>query len=358
MSGLPAPVSARISRTGWASLFTCFAVGAAALNTGNNLLYLVLGLVLAAHPISLWWSRASLRAVSAEFLPPSEPRAGQPFDIALRLVASKARAATGIVFELSGRDEQRAPGTKPQWWRRPLFRSRRVEQRDAFAGETGAAPRPFALALLRRGEHRALSLAATIPRRGDVTLELVARSPFPFGLVDSMRPMASARILVLPAPDPAWHEEVAPAREDGRSLNERGMGADILNIRDHHAGDDARRIDWKATARMDRTMVREFAREESRRALIVVDAIRVPAGIDREAGAERAISRAAAAIEALSGEGWRVALLLPDGRRNGSPLELLRELARLRVRPESSGSWWAGQVLDGEAPIVFRSGAP
>lgn len=357
MSGLPAPVSGRISRTGWASLFTCLAVGAAALNTGNNLLYLVMGLVLAAHPISLWWSRASLRALGAEFLPPSEPRAGRPFDIALRLTASQACAATGIVIELTGRDDQRASGTKPPWWRLPLFGSRRAQQPDAFAGEAGAAPRPFALALLRRGEHRALSLAATILRRGDVTLELVARSSFPFGLVDSMRPMASVRILVLPAPDLAWRDEVAPAREDGRSLNERGTGADILNIRDHHPGDDARGIDWKATARMDRTMVREFAREESRRALIIVDAIRVPAGIDREAGAERAISLATAAIEALSREGWRVALLLPDGRRNGSSLELLRELARVRVRPESSGDWWAGQILDGEAPIVFRSAA-
>ena len=324
MSGAEARTRARLSRTGWAAIFTCLAIAAAAVNTGNNLLYLVLALVVAAFPVSFWWARASLGTLEAELLPPEDARAGQPFDVPLRVAASKKRGAAGVVLELAGRADLKAPS-------------------------------PRGLAILRGGDDLALNLRATLARRGDATLELLARSPFPFGLLDAARRIGRASLVVLPMSDPAWRDEVAPATEEGQARLERGSGTDILDIRDHRVGDDARSIDWKATARLDRPMVREFSRDESRRALIIVDAVRVPAGIDTAAAAEQAISRAATALESLAMEGWRVALLLPDGRRDGGTRQLLRELARVAVRPAFEGEWWLGQIREDEAALLFRS---
>ena len=253
-----------------------------------------------------------------------DPSIKKSFDVALRVATPRERGAAGIVLELAGREDL-------------------------------VAPSPRGLAILRKGEALALSLRATLPRRGDAALHLLARSPFPFGLLDATRRLGRANLVVLPMADPSWREEVAPATDDGAPRLERGSGAEILDIRDHRAGDDARSIDWKATARLDRPMVREFSKDESRRALIIVDAVRVPAGIDRDAAAERAISRAATALESLAKEGWRVALLLPEGRRDGGTPQLLRELARVAVRPAFEGEWWLGQAQADEAALLFRS---
>ena len=175
---------------------------------------------------------------------------------------------------------------------------------------------------------------------------------------------AALRSSCCPAPDPSWREAAAPSSDEGAATPQRGHGAEILDIRDHRPGDDARRIDWKATARLDRPMVRDHARDEERRAVLVVDAVRVPAGIDRDAPAERAISRAAGAVEGLSRAGWRVRLILPDGPRDGDARALLRELARLPVRMPASeaagaaieGDWWRRHVDGRDALLIFRSG--
>lgn len=335
-----ARVTLRLSRTGWALAFTCLAITAAAANTGNNLLYLLLALLIAAYPVSALFARGSLRAIDADLLAPGEIRAGETFDVAVPLGARGRFGATGVVVELRGADTLRST---------PAFT-------------------PIARAVLhaRDGERMTLILAARCPRRGDVKLVLVARSPFPFGLIDATRVLGDAPLLVLPAPDPAWREAAAPASDEGAARPERGQGAEILDIREHRPGDDARRIDWKTTARLDRPMVRDHARDEERRAILVVDAVRVPAGIDRDAPAERAISRAAGAAEGLSRAGWRVRLLLPDGPRDGDARALLRDLARLPIRPESrdagaaaaSEAWWRGRVDGRDAVLVFRSGSP
>lgn len=52
----------------------------------------------------------------------------------------------------------------------------------------------------------------------------------------------------------------------------RGPGIEPAEIREYTAGDDARRIDWKATARFDRLHVRDSPAEADRRTAIVVDA--------------------------------------------------------------------------------------
>ena len=80
----------------------------------------------------------------------------------------------------------------------------------------------------------------------------------------------SARIL------PAKLAELAFA--DGRTaLRQRGEGTEFDALRDYVRGDDRRSIDWRATARAERLMVRTWQPERDRRLLIAVDCGRLSA---------------------------------------------------------------------------------
>ncbi len=55
----------------------------------------------------------------------------------------------------------------------------------------------------------------------------------------------------------------------------RGQGTDFASLREYTHGDDSKLIDWKATARRDRPVVRTYEVEQEQRLLILVDAGRM-----------------------------------------------------------------------------------
>ncbi len=55
----------------------------------------------------------------------------------------------------------------------------------------------------------------------------------------------------------------------------RGQGTDFASLREYTVGDDSKSIDWKATARRDRPVVRTYEVEQEQRLLILVDAGRM-----------------------------------------------------------------------------------
>ncbi|MEZ4538179.1 MAG: DUF58 domain-containing protein [Cyanobacteriota/Melainabacteria group bacterium] len=55
----------------------------------------------------------------------------------------------------------------------------------------------------------------------------------------------------------------------------RGQGTDFASLREYTIGDDTKAIDWKATARRDRPVVRTYEIEQEQRLLILLDAGRM-----------------------------------------------------------------------------------
>ena len=55
----------------------------------------------------------------------------------------------------------------------------------------------------------------------------------------------------------------------------RGQGTDFSSLKEYTVGDDAKTIDWKATARRDRPVVRTYEAEREQRMLILIDAGRM-----------------------------------------------------------------------------------
>ena len=63
-----------------------------------------------------------------------------------------------------------------------------------------------------------------------------------------------------------------------RTLRVRGNGTDFDQLREFRPGDDSRRIDWAATARSQRPIVRQYRAERTQSVIILLDNGRIMAG--------------------------------------------------------------------------------
>jgi uncharacterized protein (DUF58 family) len=68
-----------------------------------------------------------------------------------------------------------------------------------------------------------------------------------------------------------------------REVRQRGIGTEFESLDEFRTGDDPRRLDWRATARLARPIVRRFQVERHRDVMILVDAGRLM-GADAEQG--------------------------------------------------------------------------
>jgi uncharacterized protein (DUF58 family) len=63
-----------------------------------------------------------------------------------------------------------------------------------------------------------------------------------------------------------------------RSVRTRGTGTDFDQLREYRPGDDIRRVDWAATARQQKAIVREYRAERNQHVVAMLDNGRVMAG--------------------------------------------------------------------------------
>lgn len=166
-------------------------------------------------------------------------------------------------------------------------RSRRralVRVADELAPSLRAGDRRF-LVRLEPGEEVVASSAFRPARRGHFApTEVVVRVSGPLGLASRQR----ARRLPghLRVHPPFRSKEEAELRIDRARLLEvglrsaagRGGGTEFDQLRDYAVDDEFRRIDWSASARVDRPIVRTFRAERNQTVIVLLDNGRVMAG--------------------------------------------------------------------------------
>ncbi len=168
--------------------------------------------------------------------------------------------------------------------RNPLGRALTVDLADALPGSLRVTDRRARIHVPAHGE-RSVDRVATPARRGTVPLGAITlRVHGPLSLM--MRQAhcdASASIRVHPAFPSRDDAELALHRalrqtEGLRTVRLRGQGTDFESLRDYTADDESRRIDWAATARALKPIVRTYRAERNQQVLILLDHGRTMAG--------------------------------------------------------------------------------
>jgi uncharacterized protein (DUF58 family) len=138
---------------------------------------------------------------------------------------------------------------------------------------------------------------------------------FPFGLLRARHTLADEkRLLVYPRFAPLDYIQIEAGRQfqpGGLAMvSHTGDSFEFQGNREYRDGDSVRDIDWRATARLSRPIVREYREEFFLRAAVVLDT-HVPRNASAEAGEafERAVSLCAAVGEYMARSDYIVDLL-------------------------------------------------
>jgi uncharacterized protein (DUF58 family) len=189
----------------------------------------------------------------------------------------------------------------------------------------------------------------TPPARGDYTFGgVTARVAGPLGLVRRQwRVPHATAVQVYPNFRQAKRMELLGRRSHLlrtglHSLRRRGQGRTFESLRDYVQGDDARHIDWKATARHRKPIVREYEVDRHQNVLLMLDAGRMmTAAVGRLTKLDCAVNAALLVTHAAVTHGDKVGLLvfaedvlayLPPRAGKGQVGRMLEALYRIQPR--------------------------
>ena len=174
-------------------------------------------------------------------------------------------------------------------------------------------------AVVTLAENGTIPLSYTVrsPVKGDFQVGPVrvrSLDPLALGAEDAVVPLTS-RLTVAPAIEDLRRVRLQPRRTRpwfGHVSSRRiGIGTDFWGIREYVAGDDVRRINWKATARLGRFYSNEYEGERSGDVVIVVDARRQAyVGTESDNPIEHGVRAALAIAEHVLASKNRVGLIV------------------------------------------------
>jgi uncharacterized protein (DUF58 family) len=238
----------RITRDGWIYILGIVLVALAAINTGNNLLFLILACLIASILMSGILSSITLAGVELKLHLPEHIFAGQSVRASVELRNEKLTLPS---FSL----RVEAAKTKNQ----PAAAMLETPIYFPYLPRQQAVKQSVPLLFLQRGVYR------------QEAFKILTR--FPFGFLQKARRMDLAtEALVYPAVAASSEFlEVLPGLQGAMESHAKGRGQDLYALRGYLPNDSARHVHWKASARFGSLMVREFAREDDCRVLLVFD---------------------------------------------------------------------------------------
>jgi len=258
------------------------AITFAGFNSGNNLLYLIAGVMLASIFVSLIAGRVNLFRIDVKRRLPTYAFAGHPFRVRLEIINGK-RFFHSFGLILEGVGEKSAP--------------------------------PPVLFSIQGGGERSREAEMVFQRRGLHKLPpLIVKSKFPLGLFEPRREVADPQEMIVYPRIYDLEKKLGGSShlQDEFPRHLKGPGSGLYGVREYRHGEDAANISWKLSAKLDRLIVRETEQEGKRRVCIVFDNTLQD---DSEAALEafeNAVNTAASLAWYLCRSGYSVKLITRD----------------------------------------------
>jgi uncharacterized protein (DUF58 family) len=243
-------------------------LGFAAVNTGNNLLYLLVSALLGFMTVSGVLGKWNLSRVEVRYLAPDEIYDGLPTLLGVELI------------------------NRRRWL-------------PVFLMEVLVADRPLFFPLVDTCQRRSKSLEIVIAGRGHKPLpKAVIRSRFPVNFFIRSRVLPiDQQVTVFPAPRPCPDFlQADPGGGQGSQQNrQHGYEGDINRISDYQGGEPLKSIHWKLTARHDRLKVKELSAATRKPVVLDLDELSGP-------GVEQRLRHASYLVTRWLRNGWPVGL--------------------------------------------------
>lgn len=298
----------RLLRPGGLLIGGIFGLGFATLNTGNNLLYLLLGALLGLIMLSGMLSEQALRGLHVRRRVPRSITRGEP--AAMRYTVSKAAG------------------------RLPSFA---VSVRERSGGDVG-----FVLALAPDSQV-SVRTRSIFPQRGVIELrDIIMSTTFPFGLFAKERDVRARDVVLVRPPVTRPVRDVRAGGRDGARVSEfaaraaGGERGEFRGLRAYRSGDDPRDVHWRSSARRSEPVVREYDREQGRCYTLYLDTTQAPGE-----PAETTVEIVAALAAAGTARGDLIGLLA--GEQSVSP---------------GTGAAQLDRILDALARVRFPTASP
>lgn len=308
------PRRLRFTREGRYFVAITIGIGLAAINTGNNLLYLLLGWLLSVIIASGALSDVSMRGLYVRRRSPPRIFAGAPFLMEISVENLKV-SLSSYSIEVEDLVDDKPLDKKCYFLKVPPGRTQRTSYRHTFQ---------------RRGVYEFTGF-----RIG---------TKFPFALFHKSRDVhEGGEVIVFPAVFPVSMPAPRAQNPGGSVATQIGRRGEFFGLREYRDGDDRRDIHWRSSARTGRLLVREYEDESQKRATILIDNA-LPSGDDGDEegepsekdieSLEKAISLAASMASAYIGVDYAVKLMargtqIPFSTGQAQLSRILRALALL-----------------------------
>jgi uncharacterized protein (DUF58 family) len=218
------------------------AIGAAAVNTGNNVLYLIFSLMLGMIIVSGFASRRILQGLQPSINFPDHVFAGVA-NLCYVSISNQKKRLPSIAVRFVIRDSQFTSVSRHFFWIPP---NRQVNEFARFL----------------------------FPRRGVYQLrELELQTQFPFSFFLKIRRYPGDQMVQVYPRVYRFSEDVLSRYTEGliRESPYRGDSQQLLHLRDYTNFDSSKRIHWKASAKAEKLLVKEYQKEQGRELYLYFD---------------------------------------------------------------------------------------
>ncbi|MCI0416905.1 DUF58 domain-containing protein [bacterium] len=229
------PIAVEFTREGVIFMLLSLAIGAAAVNTGNNVLYLIFSLMLGMIVVSGMASRRILQGLHPTLQFPDHLFAGVQ-SLCYISVSNRKKKLPSLAIRFAVRD--------------PKFTS---ISRHFF--------------YIPAQNHASGYARFLFSRRGVFTLkEMELQTQFPFSFFLKIRRYFLEQPVRVYPHLYRFSEDILSRFSEGilRESPYRGDSQQLLHLRDYNSFDSSKKIHWKASAKAEKLLVKEYQREQGR----------------------------------------------------------------------------------------------